>query len=97
LRHIADYFRIHYNSNPQPGDPISIARSEFDAVYDRLASKNIPLKSDREKAWRDFSGWRVNYDSVLLALASLTMAPPEAFWITDEPRRKIRIKFEMRP
>lgn len=28
-----------------------------------------------EQASRDFIGWRANYDTVLLALARLTMAP----------------------
>ncbi len=42
----------------------------------------MPLKTDREQAWRDFAGWRVNDDSVLQQLAKLVMAPP-APWITD--------------
>ena len=33
------------------------------------------LKADLEQAWRDFAGWRVNDDRVLLALAALTVAP----------------------
>ncbi len=82
LRHIADFFFILYNAAPKPDDPISISRQEFDAVYDRLAHNGIPLKPDREQAWRDFAGWRVNYDTVLLALAALTMAP-YAPWSSD--------------
>ncbi len=82
LRRIADFFDIPYNAAPQPADPISISRLEFDEVYDRLHSLGVPLKADREQAWRDFSGWRVNYDTVLLALANLTMAP-YAPWVSD--------------
>jgi hypothetical protein len=82
LRRIADFFDIPYNPNPQPGDLISISRDEFDAACDRLASQEVSLKPDRDEAWRNFSGWRVNYDSVLLALASLTMAP-YAPWSSD--------------
>jgi len=40
------------------------------------------LKADRDQAWLDFAGWRVNYDTVLLALAELTMAP-YAPWSSD--------------
>ncbi len=40
------------------------------------------MVADREQAWRDFSGWRVNYDVPLLALASLVMAP-YAPWSSD--------------
>jgi hypothetical protein len=83
LRHIADFFRISYNPNPHwPDDKISITREEFDAAYDRMAAQGIPLKPDRDKAWADFAGWRVNYDTVLLALATLTMAP-YAPWSSD--------------
>ncbi len=82
LRRIADFFDIPYNPNPQPGDPISISRDEFDAAYDHLASQGVALKPDRDQAWRDFTGWRVNYDAVLLVLASLTMAP-YAPWSSD--------------
>jgi hypothetical protein len=82
LRRIADYFRIAYNSTPLPGDPISISHEEFDLAYDQLAAANVPLKPDREQAWRDFAGWRVNYDTVLLTLAAITMAP-YAPWSSD--------------
>lgn len=82
LRHIADSFHVQYNLNPKPTDPISISRQEFDVVYDDLASRGVPLKRDRDQCWRDFAGWRVNYDTVLLALANLTMAP-YAPWSSD--------------
>jgi hypothetical protein len=82
LRNIADFFRIAYNPQPTPDDPISVSRLEFDAACDQMAAAGVPLKADREQAWRDFHGWRVNYDTVLLALAGLTMAP-EAPWSSD--------------
>jgi hypothetical protein len=82
LRRIADFFQLRYDPHPSRGDPISISRAEFDAVCDQLAAANVPLKPDREQAWEDFAGWRVNYDVVLLALARLTMAPP-APWSSD--------------
>jgi len=94
LRQIASYFRIPYDADPQPTDPISIARDEFDALYDELAAAGVPLKPDRDKAWRDFAGWRVNYDTVLLALAALTMAP-YAPWSSDRSiRRPLKEKYK---
>ena len=82
LRSIAGYFRIPYDPDPSPTDPISIAREEFDAVVAEFEAAHLPLRDDREQAWRDFQGWRVNYDSVLIALAGLTMAP-YAPWSSD--------------
>jgi len=82
LRQIADLFRIPHNPDPQYGDPISITRQEFDDAYERLARDGVPLKPDREQAWHDFAGWRVNYDAILIGLADRLMAP-EALWSSD--------------
>jgi hypothetical protein len=77
LRRICDYYAIPYPAEPLfPQEQISISRNEFEVALESLAAAGIPLKPDREKAWIDFAGWRVNYDAVLLALCSLTMAPP---------------------
>jgi hypothetical protein len=86
LRNIVAFFNIPYNKSPRPDDPISVRREEFEAVYEWLADAGVPLKPDLEQAWRDFSGWRVNYDDVLLILAGLTMAPP-ASWSGDRARK----------
>jgi hypothetical protein len=89
LRRIADSFRIRYNPNPTADDGISISREEYDAACERLIEQGITLRPDRDKAWRDFVGWRVNYDTVLLALAAITMAP-YAPWSSDRSLRTLR-------
>jgi hypothetical protein len=82
LRHIADFFGIPYVRDPAPTDPISISRTEFGEAYDHMAAAGVPMKPDRERAWLDFAGWRVNYDTVLLELARLTISP-SAPWSSD--------------
>ncbi len=82
LRGIADYFQIPYDPDPHPDDPISIRREEWEDVISELEASGVALKPDRDRAWHDFAGWRVNYDTVLLALARLTEAPP-ALWSSD--------------
>ena len=82
LRRIADFYGIPYDPDPSPSDPISIGREEYDAVYDQLAGAGLPMRADREQAWRDFAGWRVNYDTVLVIMAGFVMAP-YAPWISD--------------
>ncbi len=95
LRRIADYFRIQYDTefladNPDNARYVSITQDEFNTAYDELAASGVPLKPDREQAWYDFAGWRVNYDTVLLALAGLVMAPI-APWSSDRsPNRILR-------
>jgi hypothetical protein len=83
LRRIADGFDVRHNPDPYwPEEAISIDRREFDQVCRELAEAGVPLKADLEQAWRDFAGWRVTYDRVLLSLAALTMAP-YAPWSSD--------------
>lgn len=82
LRRIAHSLNIPYDPDPRPDDPISISRAEWDLAVAELEEAGVPLKPDRDQAWRDYAGWRVNYDRVLLALAALTAAP-YAQWISD--------------
>jgi hypothetical protein len=96
LRRIADYFAIPYDPDPQPDDPISVAREEYDEVYDRLAAAGIDLVPDRDQAWRDFVGWRVNYDVVLVTLCGLLMAP-YAPWSSDRSIAAFRVRVLRRP
>ena len=82
LHHIAEYFAIPHDPSPAPDAPISVTKEEFLDVYELLATKGVPVRADREKAWRDFAGWRVNYDEALIQLASLTTAPWQP-WVSD--------------
>jgi hypothetical protein len=86
LRSIADFFGIPYDPNPSYGDRVSIERQEFDDAYGRLVAAGLPMKPDRDQAWRDYIGWRVNYDSPLLGLAGLIHAP-QAPWSSDRSTR----------
>lgn len=82
LRRLADFFGIEFAADPAPDDVISISRAEFDEAWKQLEVAGLRLKPDQDQAWRDFSGWRVNYDTVLLALAEVTVAP-YAPWSSD--------------
>jgi hypothetical protein len=95
LRRIAAFFRIPFDPDPGPDDPISILRDEFDEACDSLAAGGLPLRTDRDQAWRDFVGWRVNYDRVLIAMAGLTMAP-YAPWSSDRSIRDWRPRASLR-
>ncbi|WP_108666817.1 hypothetical protein [Euzebya rosea] len=82
LRAIGDQHGLRYDPESLPTDPISVTREEFEDALDRMAAGGVPLRDDRDAAWRDWSGWRVNYDAVLLQLAALTVAPPTP-WVSD--------------
>ncbi|MFZ4809823.1 MAG: hypothetical protein ACOYL9_00625 [Ilumatobacteraceae bacterium] len=92
LRRIADFFALPYDPDPAPDAPISVTRADFDQLCVELEEAGLALKPDRDQAWRDFAGWRVNYDSVLLQLCALVMAPP-APWSSDRMPTRPRIRF----
>ena len=90
LRDLAGFFGFDFDDDPAPDAPISVARDEFDEVYDKMRSRGVPLRADRDQAWNDFAGWRVNYDAVLLTMASFVMAPYTP-WVSDRsPRTPLR-------
>lgn len=83
LRRIANYFDIPNPQDPHyPENPICVERQEFEDVLNQLAIAGLPIKADRDLAWRDFAGWRVNYDRALILICGLVMAP-EAAWSSD--------------
>ncbi len=95
LQRIAEFFHLAFDSDPAPDDPISIRRDEYDALIDQLRDAGLPLKPDLDQAWRDYAGWRVNYDKPLLSLCALAAAPP-APWSSDRieqlgPVRAVRL------
>ncbi|HEY3144588.1 MAG TPA: hypothetical protein VGJ86_25885 [Acidimicrobiales bacterium] len=91
LRSIADVYDVPFDSDPAPTDPISITREEYDQMVAELEAVDVPIKPDRDQAWRDFAGWRVNYDTPLLAIAGLVMAP-YALWSSDRsPNYRVRL------
>jgi hypothetical protein len=92
LRRVADFFGIPYPADPQQSDPTSVTRGRFDEVCAVLETSGVPIREDRDQAWLDFNGWRVNYDATLHGLERLTDAPPSwwdrplvSAYATDEP------------
>ncbi|MGZ4799275.1 MAG: hypothetical protein ACXVJW_16195 [Acidimicrobiia bacterium] len=82
LRSIARFFNMPHPEDPAPDDPISLSRDEWEDACRELEAAGVPLRDDRDQAWRDFAGWRVNYDVPLVMLAGLLVAP-YAPWSSD--------------
>jgi hypothetical protein len=82
LGRIADYFNLPHKEHDLAEDEISVSRWEFESALDALEDAGLPVKEDREAAWHAFAATRDGYDTVLLALAALTMAP-YAPWSSD--------------
>ncbi len=84
LRDIAQATRIPFEADPSPDDPILLPEADFRSAAARLAELGYPASRTLDEAWPHFRGWRVNYEAVAYALASVLNAPP-APW--TGPRR----------
>lgn len=83
LGSLADTFFVDRPHQPKPDTPIELTRASFDELCEAMAERGIPLKPDRDLAWRDFAGWRVNYEATVLGLLEyLRIEPGE--WFGDQ-------------
>ena len=87
---------IRAGTPPAPTAPVTVRRHEFYETYETLKNAGVPVVEDRDQAWRDYAGWRVNYDNCLVGLASITSAPPGK-WSTDRPSPYHRLPLFYRP
>ena len=84
LRSIANAWRIPFDEDPQPDATMRLTRGEFEDGYGRLEEINFPLERDIEETWRNFQGWRVNYEPIVDSLTAL-IVPPPAPWFIARP------------
>jgi len=76
LRDIATSVGLRFDPDPLPTDPIGLPYEEFLRGVDRLTAAGFPVERSAEQAWRDFRGWRVNYEPLAWRIADLVDAPP---------------------
>ena len=65
LRSMARALRIPYDDDPLPTASVRLSRQEFDEGFRRLESVNFPAERTADDAWRNFQGWRVNYEPIV--------------------------------
>jgi hypothetical protein len=88
LRALAGVLRIELDTDPRPDAPIALTYEEFSDGLDRLQAVGFPMERSREEAWRQFRGWRVNYEAAAYQLADRLVAVP-APW--SGPRPSLRL------
>lgn len=72
------------DDEPDPDGDVALTYEEFLAGLERMRESCFPMSRSTEQAWRDFCGWRVNYETVAYRLAWKLDAVP-ALW--SGPRR----------
>jgi hypothetical protein len=84
LRSMANALKIPYDPDPLPSAAVRLSRAEFDVGIKRLQSVGFPMERDADETWRNFRGWRVNYEGIVDALTTL-IVPPPAPWFVARP------------
>jgi len=73
---IMESIRFTGNRNATwPETPIAITRQDFDTACAQMAAAGIPLKADRDAAWKAYAEIRVRFDAPLMALHRLKHLP----------------------
>jgi hypothetical protein len=76
LRATAGAVRIPVDDDPRPDDPITLTFEQFAFGVEHLRRSGFALERTAEEAWRDFKGWRVNYEAVACDIADYIAAVP---------------------
>ncbi len=84
LRSLAQALRIPFDPDPLPTAVLRLREDEFLAGVDRMAQVDFPFERTPDEAWRHFTGWRINYESIADALTRL-IVPPPAPWLLSRP------------
>ena len=92
LREIARTMRIPYDPDPSPEDPIQLTKEEFLYGLQRMQAQGYAIERVPDEAWIQFKGWRVNYESIVYALAAKIEAVP-APW--SGPRRTTEAQIDV--
>ena len=84
LRRVLEPLLLHCPEEPKwPATPINITQQEFEEAYDHFEQAGLPMKPDKQAAWRSFAQLRVQYECQLMTLVRLKKPPRGARWTTD--------------
>ncbi len=84
MRSMAGALGIPFDADPLPLGEIRLTKAEFEDGYRRLKEVNFPMERDVDESWRNFQGWRINYEPIVDALTKL-IVPPPAPWFVARP------------
>lgn len=85
FRQIARAMNLKVPDSPDPADGITLGYDDFLEGVATMRKVDFPIERDPEKAWPDFVGWRINYETTAYAIAEAIDAVP-ALW--SGPRRR---------
>ena len=76
MHRIASVLGWDVDPDPSPEGPLELSFAEFEDAVAMLVQAGFPMEKTAEEAWADFTGWRVNYESIAYRLCDHFVAPP---------------------
>jgi hypothetical protein len=76
LRLLARISGAPVNEDPLPDDPIDLSFESFVRGVEHMRAAGVPIEQSLEAAWRDYRGWRVNYEAATYVIADFIVASP---------------------
>lgn len=84
LCRVLEPLRLRCPDQPKwPDTPINITQQEFEEAYEHLQQAGLPMKQDKNAAWKTFAQHRLQYECPLMTLVRLKKPPRGARWTTD--------------
>ncbi len=98
LVQIAEFLGIPHHP-PEPDAEIELSEERFDEARRELAELEVPIRDDRDAAWRDFRDVRARYEPLLSVLGATTDAPRSDWssWSDETPRHSPPLLRIMKP
>jgi hypothetical protein len=88
MRTLAGTLGVQVDDDPDPADPLTLTREDFDAAVRRMAEAGWAFERSPDEAWPHFRGWRVNYETAAYIIAAHLDLPP-AVW--SGPRARLGV------
>jgi hypothetical protein len=76
LRMLAKIAGKPVNKDPLPSDPVDLPFEAFARGVEHMREAGVPIERPAEQAWRDYRGWRVNYEAAAYVIADFIVAAP---------------------
>lgn len=65
LQAIDDFFVRSSPTDLNSNVTMSVSRADFDHLLDTLEARGVHFDVERDQAWLDYRGWRINYDDAV--------------------------------
>jgi hypothetical protein len=96
LRRIAQTLHWEFDADPSPEGELQLTYEDFAYAVELVRDTGFPVEQTTEEAWRNFRGWRVNYEALAYRMADRVIAP-RAPWSGERRHLPLELMLPNRP